>query len=48
MLRCVQLGLSIADLDLLSIGMVKDMCVEAENDRYEYDELATQEDIERV
>ena len=32
LLRCVQLGLSMADLDLLSIGLVNDMFTEREND----------------
>ena len=29
LLRCVQLGISIADLDLLTIGLVNDMFTEA-------------------
>ena len=32
LLRCVQLGISIRDLDLLTIGMVNDMYVESGND----------------
>ena len=32
LLRCVQLGLSIRDLDLLTIGMVNDMYLEIRND----------------
>ena len=32
MLRCVQLGLSIQDLDLLTIGMVEEMMIESQND----------------
>lgn len=32
MLRCVQLGLSIRDLDLLTIGMVNEMFIENQND----------------
>lgn len=34
LLRCVQLGLSIRDLDLLTIGMVNDMFAESRNDEY--------------
>ena len=34
LLRCVQLGISIRDLDLLTIGMVNDMFVESRNDEY--------------
>ena len=32
MLRCVQIGLSIRDLDLLTIGMVNEMFIENQND----------------
>ena len=31
LLRCVQLGLSISDLELLTIGMVNDMYAESRN-----------------
>lgn len=48
MLRCVQCGISISDLDLLSIGMVNDMFIERKNDEYEYPVMATQEDIDRL
>ena len=48
LLRCVQLGLSIRDLDLLTIGMVNDMSAESRNDEYKgYKEIATQEDFDR-
>lgn len=46
LLRCVQLGLSIHDLDLLTIGMVNDMYAESRNDDVKYAELATQEDFD--
>lgn len=46
MLRCVQCGISISDLELLSIGMINDMFIEMKNDECEYDRLATQEDID--
>lgn len=36
LLRCVQIGLSLYDLDLLTIGMVNDMFTERENDEYDY------------
>lgn len=48
MLRCVQLGISISDLDLLSIGLVNDMFIESKNDEFKYPVLATQEDIDRL
>ncbi|WP_350336769.1 hypothetical protein QMP28_11265 [[Clostridium] symbiosum] len=47
LLRCVQLGLSIADLELLSIGLINDMYVESRNDEHKYAEFATQEDMDR-
>lgn len=48
MLRCVQLGISISELELLSIGMINDMFIEQKNDEYEYPVMATQEDIDRL
>jgi hypothetical protein len=47
MLRCVQIGLSMLDLDFLDYGMVIDMMTERQNDDYEYKELATQADFDR-
>lgn len=46
LLRCVQLGLSIADLDLLSIGLINDMYAESMNDGCSYAVVATQEDFD--
>ena len=46
LLRCVQLGISIADLDLLTIGLVNDMFTERQNDDYPYKELASQSDFD--
>ena len=47
LLRCVQLGLSMADMELLSIGLVNDMYTEQMNDGYRYCELGTQADMDR-
>lgn len=47
LLRCLQIGLSLRDLDLLTIGMVNDMFIESQNDSYDYPVLATQEDMDR-
>ena len=47
LLRCVQLGLSIRDLDMLTLGMVNDMFAESRNDDYKYATLATQEDFDK-
>ena len=47
LLRCVQLGISIRDLDLLTIGMVNDMYAESGNDEYKgYSQMATQSDMD--
>ncbi len=46
LLRCVQLGISIRDLDLLTIGMVNDMFVESRNDEYQYREIAGQDEFD--
>ena len=48
LLRCVQIGLSISELDLLTIGMVNDMFCESQNDQYDdWKQQATQEDFDR-
>lgn len=47
LLRCIQLGLSIKDLELLSIGLINDMYAESNNDDYKYATLATQEDMDK-
>ena len=45
--RYILLGFSIADLDLLSIGLINDMYAESRNDSYSYAVLGTQEDMDR-
>ena len=47
LLRCIDTGLSLRDLDLLTIGMVMDIWSEKSNDDVEYDTLATQEDFDK-
>ena len=47
LLRAVQLGISLSDLDLLTIGMVNDMYTEQLNDDVKYPIKATQEDFDR-
>lgn len=52
LLRCVEIGISIADLDLLTIGMVTDMFVEKGNDSAESSDVesvlvAGQEEFDR-
>lgn len=47
LLRCVELGLSMKDLDELDFGMVNDMFIEKANDEYNWKELADQSDFDR-
>ena len=47
LLRTVELGLSISDWSLLTIGLVNDMFTEKNNDEYKYKEVATQEDFDK-
>ena len=47
LLRCVQLGLSMSDLDRLTMGMVYDMFTEQANDGADYPQAATQSDFDR-
>ena len=46
LLRCKQLGLSMQELDLLTIGLINDMFVERENDEYKYSYKAQQSDFD--
>ncbi len=46
LLRCVELGISVRDLELLTIGLILDMWTEKDNDGIEYDRIATQEDMD--
>lgn len=47
MLRCVQLGIHISELDLLTIGMVNDMYAENSNDDWKgYKEIAGQREFD--
>lgn len=46
-LRCIQMGLSISDIDELDMGFIYDMFAENSNDSLEYPDLATQEDFDK-
>ena len=49
MLRCIQIGIHIDELELLTIGMVNDVYAESENDSIAselYCEIATQEQMD--
>ena len=47
LLRCIQLGISMGDMELLSNGLINDMYAESRNDECKYAEVATQEDMDR-
>lgn len=48
LLRSVELGLSVADLDLLEVGMVLEMFAESQNDEWDgWSYKATQADFDR-
>ncbi len=50
LLRSVELGISISDLDLLTVGLVIDMWTEKVNDSAKYEKVAreaTQEDFDK-
>ena len=47
LLRCVEVGISIQDLDLLTIGIVLAMWTEKANDDMKYEQVAQQEDFDK-
>ena len=47
LLRAVQLGISLSDLDLLPIGMLMDLYTESLNDEQTFARVATQEDFDQ-
>ncbi len=47
LLRCVELGISIGDLDLLTIGMVLDIWAEKSNDSVKYKKVAGQDEFDK-
>ena len=46
LLRCKQLGLSLTELDMLTIGLINDMFTERENDDSDWYELGSQADMD--
>lgn len=46
-LRAYQIGLTLSDLDQMDYGFVLDMIIESGNDSFDYQELATQEDMDK-
>lgn len=47
LLRCVEIGISISELDLLTIGMVLDICTEKSNDTVKYSKVAGQVEFDK-
>ena len=47
LLRSVEIGISISDLDLLTVGLVIDMWTEEANDGVKYNKIATQDDFDK-
>lgn len=47
MLRALKLGISLRDMEMVTIGMINEMYAEEANDSLDWPELATQEDMDR-
>ncbi len=47
MLRVIQVGLRLSDLDELDYGFVLDILTELSNDDYKYKSVATQADFDK-
>jgi hypothetical protein len=47
LLRCVEIGISIRDLELLTIGMVLDIWTEKGNDSVKYERVAGQAEFDK-
>ena len=47
LLRAMEIGISITDLDYLTIGLVLDIWTEKMNDGVEYARVATQDDFDK-
>ena len=47
LLRCLEIGLSIYEMELLTIGMILDIWTEKANDGFKYKRLAGQEEFDR-
>lgn len=47
LLRAIQVGLRLEDLDCLEYGTVFDMITESANDNCDYRQVATQDDFDR-
>ena len=46
LLRAVQLGAQIGEMDLLTVGLVNDMYIESDNDDQNYAQIGTQAEMD--
>jgi len=47
MLRALQVGLRLTDLENITVGDLMDLLIESSNDSYDYPQVATKEDFAR-
>ena len=47
LLRAVQLGVHISEMDLLTIGTINDLYTEMQRDEEPHDQIASQDDMDR-
>ena len=47
LLRCIEIGISVSDLDLLTVGLVLDIWTERTNDGVKYARIDGQEDFDK-
>ena len=47
LLRCFEIGISVSDLDEMTIGLILDVWTERANDSVEYKRIAGQEDFDK-
>ena len=47
LLRCIEIGIPVSDLDLLTIGLVLDIWTVKTNDGVKYARIAGQEDFDK-
>ncbi len=47
LLRCMEIGISVSDLDLLTVGLVLDIWTEKTNDGVKYARIADQRDFDK-
>ena len=47
LLRCMEIGISVSDLDLLTVGLVLDIWTEKTNDGVSYARIAGQDDFDK-